>query len=108
MRKHVRSMVRRGRKRGRVDRCHLKSIVPGCPQDPMTESKLHFNTAKRDEAASPQSLAQRVDVFVRQHVIPYESDSRWGSHGPTEGLVAELRARARAAQLLTPHIRPDG
>jgi acyl-CoA dehydrogenase len=74
----------------------------------MTESKLHFNTAKRDEAASPQSLAQRVDVFVRQHVIPYESDSRWGSHGPTEGLVAELRARARAAQLLTPHIRPDG
>jgi acyl-CoA dehydrogenase len=78
------------------------------PQDPMMESRLHSFGSKRDEAASPRDIAERVAVFVREQIVPYERDSRWGSHGPTEGLVAELRARARAAQLLTPHILPDG
>jgi acyl-CoA dehydrogenase len=53
-------------------------------------------------------LAARVDAFVRDEVVPYERDSRWGAHGPAEDLVVELRNRARAAGLLTPHILPDG
>ncbi len=53
-------------------------------------------------------IAVAVDEFVRAQVIPYESDARWTSHGPTPELVDELRARARAAGLLTPHILADG
>ncbi len=53
-------------------------------------------------------LADRVEAFVRDIVIPYESDARCTSHGPTEDLVAELRAKARAAGLMTPHILADG
>jgi acyl-CoA dehydrogenase len=45
---------------------------------------------------------------VREVVVPYERDPRGGAHGPAEELVAELRARARAAGLMTPHILPDG
>ena len=55
-----------------------------------------------------RELAARVAVFVREDVMPYERDPRWGTHGPTEELVVELRTRARAAGLLTPHILPDG
>jgi acyl-CoA dehydrogenase len=53
-------------------------------------------------------LADKVEAFVRTVVIPYERDPRLTSHGPTEDLVRELRARAREAGLMTPHIRPDG
>ena len=53
-------------------------------------------------------LAERVDAFVRDVVIPYEGDERCTSHGPTEELVAELRALARDAGLMTPHILGDG
>lgn len=55
-----------------------------------------------------QAIAAKVDAFVRQQVVPYEKDARWGSHGPTEPLVHELRDLARAAGLMTPHILPDG
>jgi acyl-CoA dehydrogenase len=53
-------------------------------------------------------LAARVEVFVREEVVPYERDPRRSAHGPAEDLVVELRNRARAAGLLTPHILPDG
>ncbi|MDB5676736.1 MAG: acyl-CoA dehydrogenase [Sphingomonas bacterium] len=53
-------------------------------------------------------IGQRVERFVRDVVAPYEQDSRCGAHGPSDDLVAELRARARAAGVLTPHILPDG
>lgn len=53
-------------------------------------------------------LADKVEAFVRDVVAPYERDSRCGSHGPSEELVAELRAKARVAGVMTPHIRPDG
>ena len=53
-------------------------------------------------------LADRVEAFVRGTVIPYEGDARCTSHGPTDELVLELRAKARAAGLMTPHILPDG
>jgi len=55
-----------------------------------------------------RQIAERVEAFVRQTVIPYESDPRCGAHGPSEDLVLELRSLARAAGVLTPHILPDG
>ena len=55
------------------------------------------------------SIGAAVEGFVREVVVPYEHDPRRDSHGaPTDELVAELRARARAAGVLTPHILPDG
>jgi len=55
-----------------------------------------------------RALAERVEAFVRETVIPFERDARCGPHGPSAELVRELRAKARAAGLLTPHILPDG
>src|SRR3546814_18456195 len=55
-----------------------------------------------------QKIADRVEQFVREVVIPYERDPRSGPHGPTEELVREMRTKARAAGVLTPHILPDG
>ena len=54
------------------------------------------------------ALVERVEAFVRETVIPYERDPRCGEHGPSDALVDEMRAAARAAGLMTPHIRPDG
>ncbi len=59
-------------------------------------------------AAKTAEIAARVEAFVRDVVVPYEKDPRCGSHGPTDALVAELREKARAAGVLTPHILPDG
>jgi alkylation response protein AidB-like acyl-CoA dehydrogenase len=55
-----------------------------------------------------QEIADRVEAFIRQTVIPFEKDPRRGAHGPSEDLVRELRAKARAAGVLTPHILADG
>jgi acyl-CoA dehydrogenase len=54
------------------------------------------------------AIGQRVEDFVRQVVISYEHDPRCSSHGPSAELVAELRGKARAAGVLTPHILDDG
>jgi len=54
-------------------------------------------------------LGARVEAFVRSEVIAYESDPRRDHHGaPTDELVMELREKARAAGVLTPHILADG
>ena len=54
-------------------------------------------------------IAARVEAFVRDVVAPYERDPRRDHHDcPTEELVAELKARARTAGVLTPHILSDG
>ena len=53
-------------------------------------------------------IADAVESFVREVVVPYERDGRLGGHGPSDELVQELRAKARAAGVLTPHILPDG
>ena len=55
-----------------------------------------------------RDLADRVEAFVREIVAPYERDSRNGPHGPSAGLVAELRGLAREAGLMTPHILANG
>ena len=59
-------------------------------------------------AARAAEIAANVERFVREVVVPYEGEPRCGPHGPTEGLVRELRDKARAAGVLTPHILSDG
>ena len=61
----------------------------------------------RDRAAD---IAAKVEAFVRGVVVPYEKDPRVNEngHGPSEALIRELRAKAQAAGVLTPHILPDG
>lgn len=54
------------------------------------------------------AIAAKIEAFIRAEVIPYEKDPRIGAHGPADGLVQELRDRARAAGVLTPHILADG
>ncbi|MBU2360588.1 MAG: acyl-CoA dehydrogenase, partial [Alphaproteobacteria bacterium] len=54
------------------------------------------------------ALADRVEAFVRDIVVPFEKDPRQGAHGPSEDLVADLRAKARDAGLMTPHILSGG
>jgi acyl-CoA dehydrogenase len=54
-------------------------------------------------------ISDRVETFVRDTVIPYERDPRRDYHGaPLDELVLEMRAAARRAGVLTPHILPDG
>ena len=67
-------------------------------------------TSFTGSAASDRSqlIAQRVEAFVRDIVIPCERDPRCSSHGPSEELVRELRGKARAAGVLTPHILAGG
>lgn len=58
--------------------------------------------------ARAEEIAARVEAFVRDIVAPYERDPRCGAHGPGEELVRELRDKARAAGVLTPHVLADG
>ena len=54
-------------------------------------------------------LADSVAAFVRTVVFPYEADPRRDHHGaPLDEMVWEMREKARAAGVLTPHINPDG
>ena len=58
--------------------------------------------------AEGRAMARRVEEFVRFSIIPYERDGRRDAHGPTDALIMEMRGKARAEGLLTPHIRADG
>lgn len=51
-----------------------------------------------------QDLKARTEAFVRDQVIPCESDPRQGEHGLEDSLRDELMAKARAAGLLSPHV----
>lgn len=54
-------------------------------------------------------IATKVETFVRETVIPYETDPRRDHHGaPLDAMVYEMREKARACGVLTPHIKPDG
>jgi acyl-CoA dehydrogenase len=53
-------------------------------------------------------IGAQVEAFVRNTIIPFEKDPRCGGHGPSDELVQEMRALARDAGVLTPHILPDG
>ncbi len=55
------------------------------------------------------AIADKVEAFVRDVVVPYEKDSRRDHHGaPLDEMVVEMREKARAAGVLTPHILADG
>lgn len=58
-----------------------------------------------DFSLSPEltELQQRTRQFIRQEIIPMESDPRQTPHGPSQALRDELIAKGRAAGLLTPH-----
>ncbi|WP_353194296.1 acyl-CoA dehydrogenase family protein [Pusillimonas noertemannii] len=58
--------------------------------------------------AQSEDIGVRVERFVRDVVFPYEQDPRRTAHGPSDELVQELRAKARHAGVLTPHILDDG
>ncbi len=52
-------------------------------------------------------LGAKVEAFVREVVVPYETDPRRDHHGaPTDELVMDMREKARAAGVLTPHVLP--
>jgi acyl-CoA dehydrogenase len=51
-----------------------------------------------------RALQERTESFVRQRILPYESDPRQGAHGPSEELRHELVALGREAGLLAPHV----
>jgi acyl-CoA dehydrogenase len=56
-----------------------------------------------------REIARRVEAFVREVVIPYEKDPRRDHHhAPTDEMIFELRQKAAAAGVMTPHILPDG
>ena len=56
-----------------------------------------------------QEIGAKVESFVRETVLPYEQDPRRDHHGaPTDALVDEMKEKARAAGVLTPHILSDG
>jgi len=56
-----------------------------------------------------RDMADRVEAFVRETIIPYERDPRRDHHGaPLDDMVRDMREKARAAGVLTPHILPDG
>lgn len=60
-------------------------------------------------AQRTQEIADRVEQFVRNVVVPFERDPRRDHHDcPKDELVTELRELARAADVLTPHILADG
>ena len=49
-------------------------------------------------------LRERIERFVREEILPRESDKRQTAHGPTEEFRHELVALARAKGLLAPHV----
>ncbi|KIC45974.1 acyl-CoA dehydrogenase [Ruegeria sp. ANG-S4] len=54
-----------------------------------------------------ETLANRTKAFVKEKIIPYEADARWGNHGPSEELRKELNALAKEEGLFAPHATPE-
>src|SRR5271170_3469158 len=52
-------------------------------------------------------LKDRTERFVRDRVLPFETDPRQTAHGPSEDLRRELVALGREAGLLSPHVGRD-
>lgn len=50
------------------------------------------------------AIVGRTRSFIREKILPYETDARWGDHGPTDDLRRELNGLARDAGLFGPHI----
>src|SRR5438093_1439732 len=50
------------------------------------------------------ALKERTERFVRDEILPRESDKRQTAHGPTDEFRLELVALARQAGLVAPHV----
>jgi acyl-CoA dehydrogenase len=61
-----------------------------------------------EHTATGREIAAKVERFVREVVIPFERDPRWGLHGPNAEMVEEMRALARRFGVMTPHIAVGG
>jgi acyl-CoA dehydrogenase len=57
-----------------------------------------------DVAPELKHLQERIRAFIAEDVVPMEGDSRCTAHGPTDELRRVLLAKARAANLLAPHV----
>jgi alkylation response protein AidB-like acyl-CoA dehydrogenase len=53
------------------------------------------------------ALAEKVLAFVKEKIVPFENDPRWGAHGPSDELRVELNDLARAAGVFAPHVPFD-
>jgi acyl-CoA dehydrogenase len=93
--------------------CHVEAV----DHHPFHNERRNHLPRRRDQESAAMSgvgndraaeIAADVEQFVRDVVLPYEKDPRLGSHGPADDLVAELRAKAKVAGVLTPHVLPDG
>lgn len=70
--------------------------------DPITDDSF-------PDRARAEEIADKVEQFVRDVIVPYEQDPRRDHHDcPTDELTRELRQKASAAGVLTPHIFPEG
>ena len=49
-------------------------------------------------------LKERTERFIREQILPYETDGRQTAHGPAEELRLELVGLGRRAGLLSPHV----
>ncbi len=54
--------------------------------------------------AAITDLAAKVKDFVKEKIIPYETDPRWTAHGPTDELRIEMNELARAAGVFAPQV----
>ncbi len=59
-------------------------------------------------SARAVEIGGKVEAFVRDVIAPYERDPRCGVHDPSDELVDEMKALARSAGVLTPHILAGG
>jgi len=59
---------------------------------------MDFSTPERI-----QDLVTRTRAFIAEHVIPCETDPRWGEHGPSDELRLEMQAKAKQAGIFAPH-----
>lgn len=64
-------------------------------------------SARAEPASTVTSLVEKVTVFVRDEIAPFEQDARCGEHGPNDDLIGEMRGKARALGLLVPHLGPE-
>lgn len=69
---------------------------------------MSFTMERGGVSGRALDIADRVEEFVRTRIVPFERDGRLGAHGPSEDLSRELKALARDAGLMTPHILDDG
>jgi alkylation response protein AidB-like acyl-CoA dehydrogenase len=62
-----------------------------------------------DFSLSPDltELQQRTRRFIRDQIIPLESEPEQGRHGPSDAFRRRLNALAEAEGLLAPHVAPE-